>query len=722
MCPKINRPEIRYLKGLFVVFFIIICFSPIFLSAQSYFAQFTSIFSLVSGRLKASFSYSPIIAVAGMPVRFIDTSKGSPESWLWEFGDGSLSYEKSPSHYYENSGIYSVSLSVSKSGSSSKATRKIKVYAIKSSSSSNNSGNQELIASFTFSPSSPYVGQTVQFTDNSSGSPTSWSWKFGDGGTSTQKNPTHSYSSAGSYNVTLTVSNGTSSNSMTQTITVKPNLVANFNYSPVYPTVGQEIQFNDNSQGSPISWSWDFGDGGNSTSKNPMHTYSRAGTFNVKLTISDGSNSNTANKSISIYSSSTNVITAASCELADVQAAIDAANPGDTVVVPNGTATWNGQLAIDKGIILKAATKGGVTIIGGFEGTNYDDNNFLIKCFASNPGANEPFRISGFKLDCNHKVDGILVRNNSTTPINRVRIDNNEIFNLQSDVTGRSIIINGPIYGVADNNVFHHNDSETYRFFGFYDYYFGMYAWQYYTFDYGTGNNFYFEDNVIYTSNVVTGNGAGGRYAFRYNTVIVNRIQPIVVYMFDAHGNMGDGGNWGQMGIEIYENDIYLYGNGICLIDLRGGKGLVYNNRLKDSASTVAYKVREEFNDLLNPPAKNLISGQPQYVSEAYFFNHTNNNSKVYPEVYVTQTIDYGGEEGIVPREDMHFFTEKANFDGSCGIGVGPVSQRPAYCIKEGVAWWATDENKLYRWHNGKWELYYIPYPYPHPLRTVLGD
>jgi len=38
------------------------------------------------------------------------------------------------------------------------------------------------------------------------------------------------------------------------------------------------------------------------------------------------------------------------------------------------------------------------------------------------------------------------------------------------------------------------------------------------------------------------------------------------------------------------------------------------------------------------------------------------------------------------------------------------------------VAWWATDEKKLYRWHNGKWELFYIPYTYPHPLRALLND
>ncbi|MCK7468516.1 MAG: PKD domain-containing protein [Desulfosudis oleivorans] len=38
-----------------------------------------------------------------------------------------------------------------------------------------------LAASFNYSPVSPVVGQTVTFTDASTGTPTSWSWSFGDG-------------------------------------------------------------------------------------------------------------------------------------------------------------------------------------------------------------------------------------------------------------------------------------------------------------------------------------------------------------------------------------------------------------------------------------------------------------------------------------------------------------------------------------------------------------
>jgi hypothetical protein len=47
----------------------------------------------------------------------------------------------------------------------------------------------------------------VEFTDQSTNDPTSWSWDFGDEGTSAEQNPTHIYETAGTYTVTLTVSN-----------------------------------------------------------------------------------------------------------------------------------------------------------------------------------------------------------------------------------------------------------------------------------------------------------------------------------------------------------------------------------------------------------------------------------------------------------------------------------------------------------------------------------
>src|SRR4030043_1959421 len=63
------------------------------------------------------------------------------------------------------------------------------------------------VAAFIASPTTIGLGQSVQFTDQSTNSPTSWLWNFGDGSTSISSNPLHTYSATGTYNVTLTVSN-----------------------------------------------------------------------------------------------------------------------------------------------------------------------------------------------------------------------------------------------------------------------------------------------------------------------------------------------------------------------------------------------------------------------------------------------------------------------------------------------------------------------------------
>ncbi len=79
-----------------------------------------------------------------------------------------------------------------------------------------------LKASFVQSPALPTAGQPVQFTDTSTGSPTSWQWEFGDAATSTTQNPAHTYTAAGSYGVTLTIRAGSNSNSASRTVTVTP--------------------------------------------------------------------------------------------------------------------------------------------------------------------------------------------------------------------------------------------------------------------------------------------------------------------------------------------------------------------------------------------------------------------------------------------------------------------------------------------------------------------
>jgi PKD repeat protein len=63
------------------------------------------------------------------------------------------------------------------------------------------------VANFSASQTSGVVPFTVNFTDNSTGSPTSWAWDFGDGGNDNVQNPSHQYTVPGNYTVTLTATN-----------------------------------------------------------------------------------------------------------------------------------------------------------------------------------------------------------------------------------------------------------------------------------------------------------------------------------------------------------------------------------------------------------------------------------------------------------------------------------------------------------------------------------
>lgn len=149
-------------------------------------------------------------------------------------------------------------------------------------------------------------GLTVIFVDQSvaaSGSspPTSWQWDFGDGATSSEPDPVHTYAEADTYFVTLTVANADASDSLTKPITVGDVPVAAFTFE----IEGLTVVFTDQSTGGPTSWAWQFGDGTESTSQNPLHTYGASGTYFVRLTATNDAGQSTVTQSIALSSGPT---------------------------------------------------------------------------------------------------------------------------------------------------------------------------------------------------------------------------------------------------------------------------------------------------------------------------------------------------------------------------------------------------------------------------------
>jgi len=241
-----------------------------------------------------NFSFTPQSGTAGVTTfTFTDESTGGVTSRVWSFGDGATATAGVVSHVYASSGSYTVTLTVTGGGQTSQIAKGVLVLA-------------PLDASFVWTPANPTPSDTVQFTDQSAGPPTLWNWSFGDGTTSSQQNPSKKYAALGSYLVTLTVSRSGSSSTTTKTLVVgtgvpdTPNVVAAFSVSNPAPTAGANVTFTDQSTGSPASWAWSFGDGGTSSSKNPVHVFATAGTYTVSLTASNATSSSATTKQIEV--------------------------------------------------------------------------------------------------------------------------------------------------------------------------------------------------------------------------------------------------------------------------------------------------------------------------------------------------------------------------------------------------------------------------------------
>jgi PKD repeat protein len=173
---------------------------------------------------------------------------------------------------------------------------------------SGNPGNQAPSAKATANPSTGPAPLNVSFSSSGSldpeGTSLTYVWTFGDGGTSTAANPAHTYQSIGSYSAQLAVSDGTNT-TQSSVITINATGPATNNppaaassASPRSGVVPLTVTFSSTGssdpEGTPLIYSWAFGDGGTSTLANPAYTYQSTGTYSAVLTVSDGTNSRSA--------------------------------------------------------------------------------------------------------------------------------------------------------------------------------------------------------------------------------------------------------------------------------------------------------------------------------------------------------------------------------------------------------------------------------------------
>ncbi len=138
-----------------------------------------------------------------MTVRFTDTSRNNPESWMWDFNnDGRIESKlENPVHTYSEPGSYTVTLVATNSAGSDNETKSAYITVEKRITPP--------VAAFSAGPLAGYAPLTVHFTDISRNNPVSWQWDFtNDGKADTmQENPDYTYPEPGVYSVRLTVGN-----------------------------------------------------------------------------------------------------------------------------------------------------------------------------------------------------------------------------------------------------------------------------------------------------------------------------------------------------------------------------------------------------------------------------------------------------------------------------------------------------------------------------------
>jgi len=162
------------------------------------------------------------------------------------------------------------------------------------------------VANFTASDTMICEGDCINFTDLSTGTPTSWQWSFPGGipSTSTSQNPTNiCYDTAGFYDVQLIATNTNGSDTLIKTgyiqVDTCPLPTANFTASDTVICEGDCINFTNLSTDTPTSWQWSFPGATPSTSidQNPINIcYDTAGIYEVELIATNTFGSDTLTK------------------------------------------------------------------------------------------------------------------------------------------------------------------------------------------------------------------------------------------------------------------------------------------------------------------------------------------------------------------------------------------------------------------------------------------
>ncbi len=212
-----------------------------------------------------------------LAVHFTDNTKtgsGTVSSWLWDFGEGTVSTEKNPTHLYTLSNSYTVSLTAGNSMGCRQT------YTWENYIQVADTVKADFDYNYTNVCQSP---APVSFNNHSiSKSDLSYyQWTFGDGQSSLEKSPGHTYKNTGAYTVQLITANSNGCRDTAVKSLSIGKVGADFTYS--IACTNSAVNFTNTSSTVPASVNWSFGDGSTSTAVSPSHTYKAAGKYIVEM-------------------------------------------------------------------------------------------------------------------------------------------------------------------------------------------------------------------------------------------------------------------------------------------------------------------------------------------------------------------------------------------------------------------------------------------------------